>query len=138
MLKSEKVEFGDGHAKEHEEFENLDKAHKALESKFLALSKSHDNLQIQLTKELSRVPLMPIDAIPCATNPICEHGDLIEENKRLKAAIVMDMALGVLAVGPPDPADPTAWQDAVNGGPQKPSDPKPRRPKSILRVHQGK
>ena len=58
-----------------------------MESKFLALSKSHDNLQIQLTKELSRVTLMPIDTIPCATNPICEHGDLIEENKRLKATI---------------------------------------------------
>ena len=67
VRKSEKVEFGDGHAKGHEEFENLDKAHKALESKFLTLSKSHDDLQIQLTKELTRVSLMPIDLIPCAT-----------------------------------------------------------------------
>ena len=87
LHKSEKVEFVDGHAKGHEEFENLDKAHKALESKFLALSKSHDKLQIQLTKELTRVSLMPIDIIPCASNSICEHGDLVKELANLKEEI---------------------------------------------------
>ena len=41
---------------------------------------------------MSRVSLMPIDSIPCATNPICEHGNLIEENKRLKATIDKGLA----------------------------------------------
>ena len=42
VLKMEKVEFGVGHAKLLEDLENLDKAHKALESKFSDLSKSHE------------------------------------------------------------------------------------------------
>jgi hypothetical protein len=78
LLKSEKVEFGDGHAKGHEEFENLDKAHKALESKFSDLSKSHDLLQIRLTKELTRLPLLPIVELPM---------NLVEELAKLKEEI---------------------------------------------------
>jgi hypothetical protein len=46
MLKKEKVEFGVGHAKLIKDLETLDKAHKALESDFSNLSKSHEQLKI--------------------------------------------------------------------------------------------
>ena len=35
---------------------------------------------------------MPIIEVPCVTNPSCEHGDLIEENKRLKATFDKGLA----------------------------------------------
>ena len=35
---------------------------------------------------------MTIIQVPCATNPPCDHGDLIEENKRLKATIDKGLA----------------------------------------------
>ena len=49
-LKRKKVEFGVGNARLSEDIEKLDKAHKALESKHSLLTKSHDQLQIQLSK----------------------------------------------------------------------------------------
>jgi len=51
------------------------------------LKKSNHELQKEVTKEKSRLPIMPIIEVPCSTNSICEHGDLIEENKRLKEAL---------------------------------------------------
>ena len=50
VLKKEKVEFGVDHARLSSELEKLEKAHKALESEHSILLKSHEQLQIQLTK----------------------------------------------------------------------------------------
>jgi hypothetical protein len=56
VLKSEKVELGVGHARLQEEFEVLDKAHKALKSAHATLKEYHDQLQVKLTKEISTCP----------------------------------------------------------------------------------
>jgi chromosome segregation ATPase len=46
VLKKEKVKFGVGHAKLVKDLEDLDRAHKVLESEHSILSKSHDQLHI--------------------------------------------------------------------------------------------
>jgi hypothetical protein len=74
-LKRKKVEFGVGHAKLTKELEKLEKTHKALESEFSTLTKSHEQLQIQLTK----------NDMPCSSTSSCDHVNVIKENTRLKA-----------------------------------------------------
>ena len=56
VLKSENAELGVGHARLKEEFELLDKAHKALKSAHATLKESHDQLQAKLTKEIATCP----------------------------------------------------------------------------------
>ena len=80
VLKSEKVELGVGHARLKEEFELLDKAHKALKSAHATLKESHDQLQVKLTKEIATCPPFVLIDSAHATNPCCEHAHLVEEN----------------------------------------------------------
>jgi hypothetical protein len=75
VLKKEKVEFGVGHAKLTKVLEKLEKAHKAMESKFSTLTKSHEQLQIQLAN----------NDIPSSSTPSFDHANVIKENTRLKA-----------------------------------------------------
>ena len=84
MLKSEKVELGVGHARLKEEFELLDKAHKALKGAHAILKESHDQLQVKLTKEITSCPPFVLIDNARATNPCCEHAHLVEENTKLK------------------------------------------------------
>jgi hypothetical protein len=49
-------------------------------------------LQIQLTIEQSKVPPMQVIEVPCASNPIYDHSDIIEENIRLKAKLAKGLA----------------------------------------------
>jgi hypothetical protein len=74
VLKKEKVEFGVSHDKLVKDLEDLDKAHKALVSKHPILTKSHEHLQIQLTK----------NDVPSSSTSSCDHANIIEENARLK------------------------------------------------------
>jgi hypothetical protein len=74
VLKKQKVEFGVGHDRLTSELEKLEKAHKALESEHSILTKSFEQLQIQLTK---------IET-PSTSTPSCEHANILEENARLK------------------------------------------------------
>jgi hypothetical protein len=75
-----------------EKFEKLEEAYKALEGKFSSLTKIREQLQIQLTIEQSKVPPMQVNEVPCSSNPICDHSDIIEENIRLKAELAKDLA----------------------------------------------
>ena len=72
-LKRKKVEFGVGNARLIEYIERLDKALKALESEHPLLTKSHDQLQTQLSK---------LD-MPSSSTSSCDHANIIEENARL-------------------------------------------------------
>ena len=74
MAKNKKVEFGVDHAKLTEELERLTKAHKALEGEHSTLTKSHEQLQIQLTKV----------NLPSTSTSSCDNANFIEENARLK------------------------------------------------------
>ena len=56
MLNSEKSKLGVDHARLKEEFDILDKAHKALKGVHASLKESHDQLQMKLTKEISTCP----------------------------------------------------------------------------------
>ena len=85
VLKNEKVELGVGHARLCEDLEKLTKEHKALESKFFDLSKSHAQLQVQHSKELLEFPKCDALNMILPTNPCCDHASLVEENARLKA-----------------------------------------------------
>src|SRR4051812_39283463 len=51
VLKSEKVELGVVHDRLKQEFDILDKAHKALKSAHASLKESRDQLQMKLTKD---------------------------------------------------------------------------------------
>jgi hypothetical protein len=92
FLKKEKVEFDVGHNDIREKFEKLEEAHKVLESKFSSLTKIREQLQIELTIEQSKVPPMQVIKVPCSSNPICDHSDIIEENIRLKAKLAKGLA----------------------------------------------
>jgi hypothetical protein len=74
VLKKEKIEFGVGHDKIVKDLEDLDKAHKALKSEHSILTKSHEQLQIQLTK----------NDVPSSSTCTCDHANIIEENASLK------------------------------------------------------
>jgi hypothetical protein len=92
LLKKEKVEFDVGHNDFCEKFEKLEEAYKALEGKFSSLTKIREQLQIQLTIEQSKVPPMQVIEVPCSSNPICDHSDIIEENIRLNAELAKGLA----------------------------------------------
>jgi hypothetical protein len=72
VLKFENVELRVGHARLKEEFELLDKAHKALKSARATLKESHDQLQVKLTKEIVMCPPFVLIDNAHATNPCCE------------------------------------------------------------------
>jgi hypothetical protein len=74
VLKKDKVEFGVGHDKLVKDLEDLDKAHKVLESEHSILTKLHEQFQIQLTK----------NDVPSSSTSSCDHTTIIEENARLK------------------------------------------------------
>ena len=69
MLKNEKVEFGFGNARLIEKIERLDKAHKALKSEHPLLTKSHDQLQTQLSKS----------DVPSSSTSSCNHAILLRK-----------------------------------------------------------
>ena len=87
MLKSEKVALGVDHDRLKEEFNTLDKAHKALKSAHATFKESHDQLQVKLTKEIATCPPFVLIDNARATNPCCEHAHLVEENAKLKEQI---------------------------------------------------
>jgi hypothetical protein len=69
VLKREKIEFGVGHDKLVKDLEDLDKAHKALKNEHSILAKSHEQLQIQLTKNV----------VPSSSTSTCDHANIIEK-----------------------------------------------------------
>ena len=90
VLKKEKVEFGVGNARLIKDIERLDKASKALESDHSLLTKSHDQLQTQLSKnnelpKLSSSTSNVNDA--CATNSISCEVSILKENVELRAQL---------------------------------------------------
>jgi hypothetical protein len=92
LLKKEKFEFDVGHNDLREKFEKLEEAQKALEGKFSSLTKIREQLQIQLTIEQSKVPPMQVIEVPCSSNSICGHSDIIKENNRLKTELAKGLA----------------------------------------------
>ena len=56
MLKKEKAKFGVGHDKLVKDLDDLDKAHKALESEHSILTKSHEQLKASYLKEHAMLP----------------------------------------------------------------------------------
>jgi len=90
MLKKEKVEFDLGHARLLEDFEKLEKAHKALKSELSILTKSLEQHQIQSSNELV---LLKNDEMSMPTNICYEHAFLVEENTRLKSQVEKGLAI---------------------------------------------
>ena len=80
VAKFEKVKLGVDLARLKEEFDVLDKAHKALKVAHASLKESHAQLQVKLTKEKATFPHMVLIENANATNPCCEHVHLLEEN----------------------------------------------------------
>ena len=74
LMKKEKAEFVAANVRLQGEFEQLDKAHKALESEHSLLLKSHEQQQTPLT----------ISNAASTSSPTCDHANIIEENARLK------------------------------------------------------
>src|SRR5215216_3519255 len=58
VLNSDKAKLGVDHARLKEEFDILDKAHKALKGAHAILKESHDQFQVKLTKEKATFPHM--------------------------------------------------------------------------------
>jgi hypothetical protein len=100
VLKKEKIEFGVGHDKLVKYLDNLDKARKALKSEHSILTKSHEQLQIQLTKY----------DVPSSSTSTCEHANIIEENARLK----YDLAKSTIPIGEKNLNDLLSKQKAFN------------------------
>src|SRR6187401_2625932 len=84
VLNSDKAKLVVDHAKLKEEFDILDKAHKALKGMHATLKESHDQLQVSLTKEKAIFPRMVLIDNANATTPCCEHVHLVEESAELK------------------------------------------------------
>ncbi|KAK1685307.1 hypothetical protein QYE76_046155 [Lolium multiflorum] len=74
LLKKEKAKFGVAHEKLVKDLDDLDKAHKALNSEHSLLTKSDEQLQIRLDKY----------GVPSSSISTCDHANIIEENARLK------------------------------------------------------
>ena len=68
MPKKKKVEFDVGPITLTEDLEKLAKAHKALESEHSTLTKSYEQLQIQLSK----------NDVPSSSTSLCDHANIIE------------------------------------------------------------
>ena len=87
VLNSEKAKLGVDLARLKEEFDLLDKSHKVLKGAHASLKESHDQLQVNLTKEKATFPRMMLIDNANATNPCCEHVHLVEENTKLKVQL---------------------------------------------------
>src|SRR5918994_3089356 len=92
VLNSEKAKLGVDHARLKEEFDILDKAHKVLKGAHASLEESHDQLQVNLTKEKATFPHMVLIDNANATNLCCEHIHLVEENAKLKEKLERGLA----------------------------------------------
>ena len=84
VLKKENAEFVGGHDRTQKDLEKLKEEHKALESKFSSLFEAHEQLQTQLTCDLSKSSAVQIIDLSSSPNPCCKHEHLIEEVKVLK------------------------------------------------------
>ena len=82
VLKTEKAEFDVGHARLLDDLEKLDKAHKALKSELSSSSKPLDQPQGQPSNKLNKDKSVVI-----LTNPCCKHGDVLDENIKLRAEL---------------------------------------------------
>ena len=92
VLNSEKAELEVDRARLKEEFDLLDKAHKALKGGHASLKESHVQLQVELTKEKATFPHMVLIDNANSTNPCCEHVRLVEENAKLKGQLERGLA----------------------------------------------
>jgi hypothetical protein len=100
LLKKEKIKFGVRHDKLVKDLEDLDKAHKALKSEHSILTKSHEQLQIQFTK----------NDVPSSSTSTCDHANIIEENARLKD----ELAKSTIPIGEKNLNDLLSKQKAFN------------------------
>ena len=87
VLKNEKAEFDVGHARLLDDLEKLDKAHKALKSELSSSSKPLDQHQGQPSTKPNKDKSVVI-----MTNPCCRHGDVLNENIKLKAKLEKRLA----------------------------------------------
>ncbi|KAK1650265.1 hypothetical protein QYE76_068070 [Lolium multiflorum] len=89
LLKNEKSKVGVGHDKLVKDLDDLDKAHKALESEHSILTKSHEQLQASYLKEHAMLPSlldMSCDNA-CATNSTSCEASILKENVELRAQL---------------------------------------------------
>ncbi|KAK1579564.1 hypothetical protein QYE76_037209 [Lolium multiflorum] len=89
LLKNEKSKVGVGHDKLVKDLDDLDKAHKALESEHSILTKSHEQLQASYLKEHAMLPTllnMSCDDA-CATNSTSCEASILKENVELRAQL---------------------------------------------------
>src|SRR3954470_2878367 len=82
VLKIEKVEFDIGHARLLDDLEKLDKAHKALKSELSSSSEPLDQSQGHPSNEINKGKSVVI-----MTNTCCKHGDVLDENIKLRAEL---------------------------------------------------
>ncbi|KAK1621101.1 hypothetical protein QYE76_026618 [Lolium multiflorum] len=89
LLKNEKFKVGVGHDKLVKDLDDLDKAHKALESEHSILTKSYEQLQASYLKEHAMLPSlldMSCDDA-CATNSTSCEASILKENVDLRAQL---------------------------------------------------
>ncbi|KAK1696898.1 hypothetical protein QYE76_013595 [Lolium multiflorum] len=89
LLKNEKSKVGVGHDKLVKDLDDLDKAHKALESEHSILTKSYEQLQASYLKEHAMLPSlldMSCDDA-CATNSTYCEASILKENVELRAQL---------------------------------------------------
>ncbi|KAK1618006.1 hypothetical protein QYE76_023523 [Lolium multiflorum] len=89
LLKNEKFKVSVGHDKLVKDLDDLDKAHKALESEHSILTKSHEQLKASYLKEHAMLPSlldMSCDDA-CATNSISCEASILKENVELMAQL---------------------------------------------------
>ena len=89
LLKNEKSKVGVGHDKLVKDLDDLDKAHKALESEHSILTKSYEQLQASYLKEHAMLPSlldMSCDDA-CATNSTSCEASILKENVELRAQL---------------------------------------------------
>ncbi|KAK1626984.1 hypothetical protein QYE76_001299 [Lolium multiflorum] len=89
MLKKENPKVGVGHDKLVKDLDDLDKAHKVLESEHSILTKSHEQLQASYLKEHAMLPSlldMSCDDA-CATNSTSCEASILKENVELRAQL---------------------------------------------------
>lgn len=112
VLKNDKVEFEVGHKGLDEELEKLKEEYTLLESKFSTLTKSHEQLQIQLAKDKNKASASTHNDISYASNPCCEHVTHVKTNTKAKAQIKKGLATTVQG------GNPTKGKEGIGYVPQ--------------------
>ena len=78
-LKTKNKELVEAHERLLEDHEKVKKDHKSLKHELMSLKKAHEEVNIQLTKEITTFPPIIVLEKPSSTNLCCEHAPLLRK-----------------------------------------------------------